>query len=331
MSAAVRFRVEPEFLLAHARRADREGAAPFAEAVARWVVGRTTAEGDNEGRWAAIGDLGRILERASRLEEALKLWREAFDRGSTDPETANRLSMHLERAKDYPGASAVIHDALTRGLSANVEESLRKRLARCQAKNSQGTPVRNRERVDVAAYSVRRESTLFDPVFQVRLKPTLKHLELVGQAARCLLVSKEASTLVDIDLTSGAEIRRVKNLPLLGDTLFAPDGRGIGVRRTAAIGQGPTLYASWMLKGMWPLSRPCRTPRLGSRWGLTFGISAVETATSTASVSTARSAGRGKHQVRRGTTTARTAGRAPISWLLENRLRRWGGRGKIFL
>jgi tetratricopeptide (TPR) repeat protein len=241
MSAAVRVRVEPEFLLAHARRADRDGAAPFAEAVARWVVGRTTAEGDNEGRWAAIGDLGRILERASRLEEALKLWREAFDKGSTDPETANRLSMHLERAKDYPGASAVIHDALTRGLPANVEESLRNRLARCQAKNSQGTPVRNRERADVAAYSVRQQSTLFDPVFQLRLKPALKHLELVGQAARCLLVSKESSTLVDIDLMSGAEIRRVENLPLLGDTLFAPDGRGVGVRRTAAIGQGPTL------------------------------------------------------------------------------------------
>ena len=40
---------------------------------------------------------------------------------------------------------------------------------------------------------------------------------------------------------NGSEVRRIDNLPLLGDTWFAPDGRGIGIRRTAAIGQGPTL------------------------------------------------------------------------------------------
>jgi hypothetical protein len=55
------------------------------------------------------------------------------------------------------------------------------------------------------------------------------------------LTAKESSTLVDIDLVNGSQVRRVDDLPLLGDTWFAPDGRGIGVRRTAAIGQGPTL------------------------------------------------------------------------------------------
>ena len=101
MAASVKYRVEPEFILAHARRADREGADEFAEAVARWVVERAGREGDKEGRWAAIGDLGRILERNGRLDEAVKLWRDAFDEGSSDPDTASRLSMHLERKKDY--------------------------------------------------------------------------------------------------------------------------------------------------------------------------------------------------------------------------------------
>lgn len=227
-----------ESVLAYARRADRTGATVFAEAVARWVVERATAIGDKEGRWAAIGDLGRILERSNRPAEAVELWRAAFDEGSRDPETANRLSMQIERAKDYAEAIAVIRAALSRGLPANVEEALRKRLARCEDK----TGGRKREKhADVPAYSIRRGSTLSDPVFQVRLKPAVKDLELVGQTARCLLASKEGSTLVDIDVTTGSEIHRIENLPLLGDTWFAPDGCGIGIRRTAAIGRGPTL------------------------------------------------------------------------------------------
>ena len=145
MAASVKYRVEPEFVLAHARRADREGAAEFAEAVARWVVERAGREGDKEGRWAAIGDLGRILERVGRLDDAVTLWRDAFNEGSRDPDTANRLAMHLERAKDYAGSAAVIHEALGRGLPANVEESLRKRLARCEDKTGDRTAKKTRE------------------------------------------------------------------------------------------------------------------------------------------------------------------------------------------
>lgn len=241
MAASVKYRVEPEFVLAHARRADREGASEFAEAVARWVVERAGRERDKEGRWAAIGDLGRILERVGRLDDAVKMWRDAFDEGSRDPDTATRLAMHLERVKDYAGSAALIHEALGRGLPANVEESLRKRLARCEDKTSDRTAKKTQKHADVAAYSVRRESNLFEPIFQIRLKPAVKDLELVGLTARCLLASKESATLVDIDLATGSEIRRVESLPLLGDTWFTPDGRGIGIRRTAAIGQGPTL------------------------------------------------------------------------------------------
>ncbi len=86
MIASVKYQVKPESVLAYARRTGREGAVDFAEAVARWVLERTKGEGDREGRWAAIGDLGRILERDDRLDEAMRLWRDAFDEGSRDPE-----------------------------------------------------------------------------------------------------------------------------------------------------------------------------------------------------------------------------------------------------
>ncbi len=240
MAASVRYRIEPEFLLVHARRADREGATTFAEEVTRWIIERSEREGDKEGRWAAIGDLGRILERAGHLDQAVKLWRDAFDEGSCDSDTASRLSMHLERAKNYAGAMLVIREALTRRLSASVEESLRKRLARCEEKTADRGPAKTSKRADVAAYSVRRESALFEPVFQVRLKPSVKGMGVVDNTARCLLASGESSTLVDVELTSGSEVRRIENLPFMGDAWFAPDGRGIGIRRTAAVGQGPT-------------------------------------------------------------------------------------------
>jgi tetratricopeptide (TPR) repeat protein len=108
MAGAMKHHVEPEFMLAHARRADREGASVFAEAVARWVVDTAASDGDKRGRWAAVGDLGHILERAGRLDEAVILWRGAFDEGSDDPDTAGRLSMQLERNKDYAAATVVI-------------------------------------------------------------------------------------------------------------------------------------------------------------------------------------------------------------------------------
>jgi hypothetical protein len=79
MAASVTYRVEADVMLTHARRALREGAADFAEAVVRWVIERATGEGDKEGRWAAIGDLGRILEHGGRVDGAVGLWRDAFN------------------------------------------------------------------------------------------------------------------------------------------------------------------------------------------------------------------------------------------------------------
>jgi len=230
----------PEFLLSHARSADREGATAFAEELARWVIERCARVQDNEGRWAGIGDLGRILERSGRLEEAMKHWRAAFNEGSRDPETITRLSMHLERAKNYGAAAEVIREALTRRLPANTEEALQKRLARCEEK---GEPAgkKPKRRAQIPAYSIRQDSARFEPLFQVRLKSSVADLTVVNNAVRCVLTSKEFSTLVDLDCRSGLEIHWVDNLPRFTHVLNAPDGRSIGICRTAAVGRGPTL------------------------------------------------------------------------------------------
>jgi len=238
MTASLNQRVEQELLLSHARRVQREGKLEFAEAIARWVIDLSIKESNNKGRWAAIGDLGNILENAGRLNEAIKLWNEAFNEGSTDTTTADRLSMHLERAKDYAGASTIIRVALTRGFPANVEESLRKRLLRCESK-IEGRKVNKSS--DIAAYSIRFGNEFMEQVFQHRLKSGVRDLELLGSFVRCLLVTKESSTIVDIDIASGTEVRRIEGLPLLDDTQFAPNCWGISLKRTAAIGKGPTL------------------------------------------------------------------------------------------
>jgi tetratricopeptide (TPR) repeat protein len=247
MAASAGFEID--FLLSHARRADRDGATVFAEQVARWVVERCSQDGNTTGRWAAIGDLGRILERSGDPDQAVKLWRDAFKEGSCDSETINRLSMYLERAKDYVGAALVIREALTRRLSANVEEGLRKRLIRCEQKRAGGSTVKTKKPVDIPAYSVRMESDLFEPVFQVRPRHSFSTIAVVNNRARCLFSFRESSTLVDFEVTSGAEVRKIENLPLMGSVWFTPEGHGIGVHRTAAVGQGPTLLRFLSVEG----------------------------------------------------------------------------------
>ena len=78
------------------------------------------------------------------------------------------------------------------------------------------------------------------PVFERRLRPAVRDVVLVGDCARCLLTGKTASSLVDIDLTTGLETRRIDHLPRIGKASFAADGSGVGIRRTAAIGRGET-------------------------------------------------------------------------------------------
>lgn len=221
-------------LLAYARSADRDGDSVFAEAVANRVVDAATAAQDREARWAAIGDLGHILERADRLDEALNYWETAFADGSNDPTTANRLSMHLERARDYSNAIAIIEEAFHRELPANVEEQLRKRLERCKAR------VEGRKRSDVTAFSVREGEGMFELVFQTRVSPPLRTVSTQGAIARGFGVSKAIGTLVDLSLSEGAEVSRTTDLPSFSEIHFSPSGWGIGTERTGRIGEGVT-------------------------------------------------------------------------------------------
>ena len=226
---------DAETLLHHARAASRSGDHEFAEALALRVMNEAVSRRDKATRWAAAGDVGQILERADRLPEAMKLWGKSFAGGSDDPTTANRLSMNLERARDFQRAADVCRDALERGLPANVEEQLRKRLVRCEAKVDP-----DKKRTDVAAYSIRYGDDFLKLGFQLRVKPPVKDLEIVADVARCFGTSKKVGTLVDIDLASGQEVRRVEGLPDLDDTWFTETGWGIGIERTARISEGPT-------------------------------------------------------------------------------------------
>lgn len=223
-----------EELLAHARRADRSGASSFALAVARRVVDSTARAGVTAACWAAIGDLGEILERSGELDEALRLWKDAFEDGSNDPTIANRLSMHLERRKDYAGAIAVIEEALRRKMTANVEEQLRKRLERCQAR------IERRKRADVAAFSVREGNGAFELRFQVRVSPPIRELAVLNGMVRAYGVSKDVGSIVDLALADGAGLARRDNLPGFTEARFSQSGWSIGAARTARIGEGPT-------------------------------------------------------------------------------------------
>ncbi len=233
--------LDPESLLGYARRAGRDGHLEFAETVTRRIMEEADRAGDRGTVWAAVGELGRILERADRLGEAIAVWTRAFREGSDNEVTADRLSMQLERRKDFPEACFVIRDALTRGLQANVEERLRKRLARCELKIAPSGTARKlakTEKRDVASFSERQGAGAFRLLFQTRVKPPIRDLELIGRTARCLGVNKQVGSLVDINLDTGAEIRRVEGLPDLDDTEFWPDGWGIWLTRTGRVGNG---------------------------------------------------------------------------------------------
>lgn len=227
-------------LLIYAGLADREGDPSFAEAVARRAMEEATARGNRTARWTAAGVLGEILERTGRVKEAVRLWTETFEEGSKDSTTIKRLSMHFERAKEYLRASTVVRDALSRGLPANIGELLRKRLARCEDKLSPG-----HKRTHIPAFSIRHGEGFFEPVLQVRMRIPIRVAQIVESIARCLCVTKGEASLIDLDLATGAELRRIGGLPDFDKIHFAPSGWGIGIKRTAPVGAGPTKI--WFL------------------------------------------------------------------------------------
>ncbi len=232
--------VEPtEYLLTLSKRADRAGDLGFGISLVRAIVADSELRGDRLASWSSIGVLGHLLERAGQAEEAKDLWQRAFAVGSTDPFTANRLSMMLEKQKDFVGAKKVIAEALARGLPANTEEQLRRRLVRCEAKLDPAKP----KRKDVAAFTIRLGEGHVEPLFQVRISPPIRDLEITDNIARCLGRSKEESVLTLVDLGSGDAVSRVEHLPRIDDAWFSPEGLGVGIRRTGRIGGGITeLY-----------------------------------------------------------------------------------------
>ncbi len=84
------------------------------------------------------------------------------------------------------------------------------------------------------------DGTTFVPIVERRLTPTVRDVAIIGDRVRCLLASTSSSCLADIDLATGQEVRRIESLPLMKRAWFTADGHGLGIRRTAAIGRGPT-------------------------------------------------------------------------------------------
>jgi outer membrane protein assembly factor BamB len=224
-----------EFLLSYARRASREEAAGFAEALARHIMSRCESLKLTDGSWAAAGDLGEILERAGRADEAIAIWSTAWQGGSKDATTANRLSLNLERRREYQNAIVVIREALDRMLPANTEEQLRRRLARCEAKVSGS----GRKTSDVEAFSI-RSGTTFKLVYQARTTPPTQHMQLLGNVVRCFRTTKGQGIVTDLDLDQGSVVNRIEGLPDFYSIQWADLGIGIGAGRTGPVGQGPT-------------------------------------------------------------------------------------------
>ena len=91
-----------------------------------------------EPLWRIADHLASYLERTGRLEQAMALWREAIDGGSTVLRTFDRLSLALDRAGN-PGAAAEVCET---GLARFPEQARRyklvqqieKRAERCRAK-----------------------------------------------------------------------------------------------------------------------------------------------------------------------------------------------------
>jgi DNA polymerase III epsilon subunit-like protein len=120
-----------EALAAAKRYADAaEVAAPALEAA--------RGQARPEPLWRIADHLAFYLERAGRLEQAMRLWREAIDGGSNVPRTFDRLSLALDRAGN-PGAAAEVCET---GLARFPEqarrykfvEQIEKRAQRCRAK-----------------------------------------------------------------------------------------------------------------------------------------------------------------------------------------------------
>jgi tetratricopeptide (TPR) repeat protein len=227
-----------EYLLVNCgREAYQEGRIEFAQTLFRMEMTDAAQRRDKERKWAAAGALGELLESKGQIEEAVRIWSDVFQEGSNEPDTSNRLTMYFERSKQYEKAVEYIRSALTRGLPAKSEEQLRKRLSRCEYKISPSKEVR----AEVLPFSERLGEGTYRLLFHVRMKPPISDFAIVDHVARCLGSTKGVSSLLDIDLDTGKEVRSIEGLPGFIGVKFAPNGYGIGLQRNEQIGNGSTL------------------------------------------------------------------------------------------
>jgi tetratricopeptide (TPR) repeat protein len=218
------------WLLTSAKRRDAD--LDFSERLCQRAREYALSIGDRSGEWQIIGQLGQIMEKSGRVDEAIGEWQKAFDAGSDDPTTAVRLSMALDKAKRYEDAARVIQSALKRGLPASSEENLKKRLARLETRQS---PTKARK--DVTAFSIRFGDGFLKLLYQIRLKPTLKELVVLNGVIRAHCAAKDINELVRINLRTGEETAR-SLWPDIQSHLLAPDGWALGEKNPPKVGSG---------------------------------------------------------------------------------------------
>ena len=95
-------------------------------------------------------------------------------------------------------------------------------------------------KADVPSFTVTYGEGALALVHQLRVRPPLRNLELVGTVVRCMGVSRGMTSLIDIDLASGEEVRRVGGLSSFHNIQYLPSGWGIATKRTSRVGEGPT-------------------------------------------------------------------------------------------
>lgn len=133
----------PRLIARSARLASRilaEGDCDTAVEVASVMVAFARNQSDIELFWVAADTLGGCLERSNRLSEAKQIWLESVESGSNIFDTFDRLSLALEREKNFAAAARVCRDGWSR-ISVDMRrykytERLKRREERCQSHTS---------------------------------------------------------------------------------------------------------------------------------------------------------------------------------------------------
>jgi hypothetical protein len=90
-------------------------------------------EGDTHTLGHLAGQAGLRAEKDGDIGQAVALWREAVEAGSTDPHVADRLSTWLVKNQQLSEAVDVLRIALTnQDMPVQLGQRLEKRLARAQ-------------------------------------------------------------------------------------------------------------------------------------------------------------------------------------------------------